>query len=196
MAIAAAAVALASCGNDDPNDGGGQPGKQLFVAKCGSCHILAAAETKGTTGPNLDAAFADSLASGMSRSTVESVVRKQIEIPMGNVMPADLVQGDEADAVAAYVADSIGKGAATKTGGGASSAAGAKQAFTQTCGSCHTLADAGTSGTTGPNLDQIKPDSALVLSTIKAGPGVMPPNLLSGKQAKDVADYISSMAGK
>jgi mono/diheme cytochrome c family protein len=107
--IAAATLVLASCGTDNPNDGGGQPGKQLFVQKCGSCHVLAAAETKGVTGPNLDNAFKQSLESGIKRGTIESVVRKQIEIPMGNVMPADLVTGEQADAVAAYVAGAVGE---------------------------------------------------------------------------------------
>ena len=35
-----------------------------------------------------------------------------------------------------------------------------KQIFTQSCGTCHTLADAGTNGQVGPNLDQLKPDKA------------------------------------
>jgi plastocyanin len=108
-ALVAVIVAIAGCGNDQPNDLSGQPGKQLFVQKCGSCHVLAAADTKGVTGPNLDSAFKESLYAGEKRSTVESVVRKQIEIPQGNVMPANLVKGKDADAVAAYVADSIGK---------------------------------------------------------------------------------------
>ena len=89
------------------------------MQKCGSCHVLQAAGTKGVTGPNLDAAFRQDLKDGFRRSTIESVVRKQIALPMGKVMPANLVEGKDADAVAAYVADAIGKplaaGASTKS---------------------------------------------------------------------------------
>jgi plastocyanin len=99
---------VAGCGSDEANDPAGQPGKQLFVEKCGSCHVLAAAETKGVTGPNLDAAFDQSLDAGIKRSTIESVVLGQIRQPMGNIMKPDLVDGKDAEAVAGYVADSVG----------------------------------------------------------------------------------------
>ena len=36
-----------------PGAGGNDP-KLLFQSNCGSCHVLAAADTKGTVGPNLD----------------------------------------------------------------------------------------------------------------------------------------------
>lgn len=89
-------------------------------------------------------------------------------------------------------------------GGGATAksvaaVAAGKQIFTQSCGTCHTLADAGTSGRVGPVLDQVKPSKALVLSALKnggLGSGTMPANLVTGKDAQDVADYVSSVAGK
>ena len=78
----------------------------------------------------------------------------------------------------------------TKTAGGkskaaAGGAAGAlvakgKVLFTQTCGSCHTLANAGTAGQVGPNLDQVKPTEQRVLNALKKGglgSGTMPANL-------------------
>ena len=71
-----------------------------------------------------------------------------------------------------------------------------KQLFAGTCGSCHTLADAGTSGTFGPNLDELKPDKERVLAAIKSGPGGMPENLFEGEQADTVAEYVSGAAGK
>jgi cytochrome c553 len=83
-------------------------------------------------------------------------------------------------------------------GGGAASAAG-KLIFTQSCGTCHTLADAGTQGQVGPVLDQVKPDKQRVLNAIKKGglgSGTMPANLVSGKEADQVAEYVSSVAGK
>jgi cytochrome c oxidase subunit I len=70
--------------------------------------------------------------------------------------------------------------------------------FSQTCGACHTLAAAGTSGTVGPNLDQLKPTEATVLRAIQiggTGDGRMPPNLYSGAQAQAVANYVASTAG-
>ena len=84
-------------------------------------------------------------------------------------------------------------------GGEASAAAEGKQIFTQSCGTCHTLSDAGTNGTVGPNLDQLKPDEARVLAAIEnggAGTGAMPANIVTGTEAEAVAAYVSSVAGK
>ena len=74
-----------------------------------------------------------------------------------------------------------------------------KQIFTQSCGTCHTLSDAGTNGSVGPNLDQLKPDKARVQSAIEnggAGTGAMPANIVTGEEAEAVATYVSSVAGK
>src|SRR3954462_3653507 len=124
IAGAALLVALAGCQAKQ-----GQPdlvnGKKLFVGKCGSCHILARAGSKGTTGPNLDQAFNRALKDGFKRDTFESVVVKQIEYPNVNgIMPGKLVTGRAAEDVAAYVASSVDRkgkapGAlATAVGGG------------------------------------------------------------------------------
>ena len=75
------------------------------------------AGTKGVQGPNLDLAFIQSIRDGLGRSTIEGVVRKQISLPEGGQMPADLVKGDDADSVAAYVANAVGKPAAPGAGG-------------------------------------------------------------------------------
>lgn len=80
----------------------------------------------------------------------------------------------------------------------APSAAG-KELFVNTCGTCHTLANAGTTGTAGPNLDQLKPDEARVLAAIAnggTGSGIMPKGLYAGKQAQEAAQYVSSVAGQ
>src|SRR3954447_1217643 len=93
-----------------------------------------------------------------------------------------------------------GKGQTSTNGGGGNkgteTASSGKQLFTNTCGSCHTLKDAGTSGTFGPNLDQLKPDEATVRNQIRHGGGGMPAGLLSGAKAATVAAYVSSVAGK
>lgn len=83
-------------------------GKQEFVAKCGSCHTLARASTKGTVGPNLDEAFRASLDEGLQRSAVRSVVEGQIENPnRSGAMPADLASGAKLASIAAYVAEAV-----------------------------------------------------------------------------------------
>jgi mono/diheme cytochrome c family protein len=73
-----------------------------------------------------------------------------------------------------------------------------KQVFaTAGCTACHTLADAGSTGTVGPNLDQAKPPATLVVQRVTNGKGPMPPfkGQLSEKQIEDVAAYVSSVAG-
>jgi plastocyanin len=114
-------------------------GKTLFAQKCGGCHTLARAGTTGTAGPDLDAAFARSRQDGLKSSTFEGVVLRQIENPNLNdqidpqtekplpKMPADVVTGDDARDVAAYVAQAAavpGKDTGQLAGAGAKKAAG------------------------------------------------------------------------
>ena len=83
-------------------------GKQDFVAKCGSCHTLARANTKGIVGPNLDEAFRASVAEGLERNTIRGVVEHQVEFPnREGVMPAGLIHGAAVSDVAAYVAQAV-----------------------------------------------------------------------------------------
>jgi mono/diheme cytochrome c family protein len=81
-----------------------------------------------------------------------------------------------------------------------------KELFQINCGSCHTLASAGTDGVVGPNLDDLlappgaPPEpSAIkprVLNAIENGiQGRMPADILSGEQAERVADFVSQTAG-
>jgi mono/diheme cytochrome c family protein len=140
-------------------------------------------------------------------------------------MPAKLVTGADANDVAAYVASVAGLpvGAttattttapaltttaastteatttqATTTGGGSSLAAQGKQVFESAgCASCHTLKDAGATGTVGPNLDDAKPPKALVVDRVTNGKGVMPSfkGQLTPQEIAAVAAYVSSVAG-
>jgi mono/diheme cytochrome c family protein len=106
-------------------------------------------------------------------------------------MPQDLVKGVDADAVASYVAMVAGKPvAAKKTTNG-------KDIFTANCGSCHTLADAGTHGNVGPNLDQLKPSFEIAQHQVINGGGAMPAfkGTLTVAQISAVAKYVSSVAG-
>jgi outer membrane protein assembly factor BamB len=70
--------------------------------------------------------------------------------------------------------------------------------FDSTCASCHTLAAAGSTGTVGPNLDQLKPSDALVVHQVTNGGGGMPAfgSSLSKTQIQSVALFVSSVAGK
>jgi plastocyanin len=111
----ATALAASGCGSDSPPDVA--RGKELFTQRCGACHILQNANTRGVQGPNLDLAFKQSIADGIGRSTVANVVEEQINQPMGNQMPADLYKGEDARDVGAYVASAIGKPAEGGAGG-------------------------------------------------------------------------------
>lgn len=93
--------------NDNPNL---IAGKQEFVAKCGACHTLARANTKGTVGPNLDEAFRASLSEGLRRSAVRTVIEGQVENPNRyGVMPSGLASGATLANIAAYVAESVAR---------------------------------------------------------------------------------------
>lgn len=228
LALAVAALVASGCGTvgvSRAGQGDTGRGKQLFVAKCGSCHVLADAGTQGTIGPNLDAAFAQARRDGLGETTIQSVVRGQIAYPVEQPptgqtgMPANLVTGDDADAVAAYVATAAGRPGAGGAGGAAGGGAGGGADQTTTegtttreaggggadgkavfasagCGSCHTLAAAGASGTVGPNLDEARPSAATVEQRVREGKGVMPSfaGRLSDAEIAAVAEYVSKSA--
>lgn len=65
------------------------------------------------------------------------------------------------------------------------------------CGGCHTLADAGSTGAVGPNLDEAQPSEDRVVEIVTNGQGGMPSfsGSLSEQQIADVAAYVSSVAG-
>jgi mono/diheme cytochrome c family protein len=138
-------------------------GKVMFQKTCGGCHTLSHANTSGTTGPNLDDAFRQDKSDGVKSTSIQGLIDSWIRYPnTQGVMPAGLLKGQDAQDVAAYVAAVAARpgqdtGALAAAGGvqGTSPAAG-KQVFTGVggCGSCHTLAAAGSTGTVGPNLDQ------------------------------------------
>jgi cytochrome c2 len=161
LAVAAAAlVAFAGCDLNENADL--DRGRDLFVAQCGTCHALSQAGTSTQIGPDLDAAFANARASGMDNDTIEGVVQTQIANPrtvdendpqyQKTFMPADLVTGQDAEDVAAYVASVAGIPGAQPPPLGDP-----QEVFTEKCGSCHALQAAGTAGTTGPDLDEVLP---------------------------------------
>jgi mono/diheme cytochrome c family protein len=157
MVVAAVALSLAACGRDE-NDLSN--GKALFTQECGTCHILGRAGTQGRTGPSLDAAFRAALQDGMNRETVQGIVHDQILNPRQNsAMPAELVTGEDAEDVAAYVAYAAnrpGEDEGALAQAGLAGARTGEQIFTAAgCAGCHTLAKANANGTIGPSLDDL-----------------------------------------
>jgi mono/diheme cytochrome c family protein len=210
LAAAALALPLAACGRDEPDL---TTGKALFTQKCGSCHQLARAGTQGQTGPNLDAAFRASLDEGFTRDTVEGIVHRQILHPRrGSVMPANLVTGEDAKDVAAYVAYAThkqGQDTGALAQAGLAGATTGEQIFTAAgCAGCHTLSKAGATGTIGPSLNDLanspnikgSPEdyvresvvdpNAVIVSGFQ--PGVMPSfkGKLNDKQLNALVQYL------
>jgi mono/diheme cytochrome c family protein len=86
----------------------------------------------------------------------------------------------------------------TETTASAGDATAGKKVFaTAGCTSCHTLKDAGSTGTVGPNLDERKPSYDKVIERVTNGKAPMPPfaGTLTPQQIQDVAAYVSSVAG-
>ena len=211
-------VVLAGCGSGGYSTEGSQSaGKQLFSdGQCSGCHTLADFGSTATIGPNLDDAFAQARADGMTTDTFIQIVREQILFPITETstgspgMPppdetlpeCDDVEGgafcvedqkQAAQDLAAYVGSVAGTGVTPTP----PSATDGKSIFTANCAACHTLADAGTTGTVGPNLDDSRPSKELVVDRVTNGRGQMPSfeDSLDPSQIAAVADYVSTTAG-
>jgi mono/diheme cytochrome c family protein len=204
----AALVAFSGCDLQENADT--ERGEQLFTQKCGSCHALTAAGTNADVGPNLDLAFKAARAAGMDQDTIEGVVESQIENPrpaspedVEVYMPANLVEGEDAADVAAYVASVAG------VPGIKPPEFIAPEFFATNCGGCHTLGAAGTTGTVGPNLDDVLPGQSPAQvsesitdpeAQIESGfpAGVMPANYgetLTPEQLQQLVRYLLQSAG-
>lgn len=217
LALSLAAVALVALSGCGVATGGDTTrGRQLFTAKCSTCHALKDAASPPGVGPDLDAAFAQARAKGMDPDTIAGVVKAQVENPRpstGNPsvsMPADLVSGDDLEDVAAYVASVAGapgiKAPKLPNDPGA-------QVFVSTqpsCGGCHTLKATGSAGTTGPDLDKVIPgmSAAEVKESIvdpnkkiASGypPNVMPDTFgqtIDPQDLDDLVNFLLKYAGK
>ena len=186
-------------------------GEQLFTQKCGSCHALTGAGTNSTVGPDLDDAFKQARASGMDQDTIEGVVESQIENPrpaspedIEVYMPANLVEGEDLRDVAAYVASVAG------VPGIEPPEFIAPEFFATNCGGCHVLSQAGTTGTTGPNLDEALPGQSpeqiaqsITEPDSQLSPGfpagVMPQNYgdtVTPQQLQQLVRYLQQSAGR
>lgn len=188
-------------------------GRLLFKSDCGTCHALKEAGTTATIGPDLDASFAASRAAGMDQDTIEGVVTDQIAEPRvtdpsdPTYMPPKILEGQDADDVAAYVASVAGvpgiESAEAPGGPGG-------QVFANNgCGACHTLAASASVGTVGPNLDEELPgQSATTIEESIVDPakeitsgfsaGVMPDTYGDSIPAADLeklVNYLTTCAG-
>ena len=198
-----------------PEEGNTTRGKELFVEgengkqSCASCHALADAGATGVVGPDLDEAFGPGRRQGFKESTIRAIVADQIRFPSrgsrteaDQEMPANLVTGENVDAVASYVASVAGVpgagGGTQAAGGGQGGATDGKTVFTSNCAGCHTLAAAGTSGTVGPNLDQSRPSRNEAEQKVRKGGGGMPAfeGRLTDQQIQAVAEYVATNAGR
>ena len=210
LGVGVAALTLAACGTGGKVSASAdaQNGKALFQQKCAGCHALAAVGSTATIGPNLDDAFAQARSEGFKESAIANIVHDQIRFAgqyptaqnnpdfLQANMPANLVKGKDAEDVAAFVAANAGVSgfAVSQT----VSSTNGKDIFKSQCASCHTLKDAGTTGTVGPNLDQLKPPFAVAQNQVIQGGGVMPAfkGKLTDAQIKAVARYVADNAGK
>jgi len=185
-----------------------QNGKALFQQQCAGCHALAAVGSAGGIGPNLDDSFAQARAEGFKETAIANIVHDQIRFPgqystaqnnpnyLKANMPANLIKGQDADDVAAFVAANAGMQGFSESQ--VISGTNGKQIFKSRCASCHTLKDAGATGTIGPNLDQLKPPFQVAQNQVIHGGGVMPAfkGVLTDAQIRAVAKYVSANAGK
>ncbi len=214
LALAATALvglAVSACGTTTADV---ENGRTLFIENCGTCHTLAQAGTTAEVGPNLDDAFAAARAAGEGGETIEGVVEAQVEYPRpGNgdpaaSMPADLVEGQDLQDVAAYVGKWAGvPGAAPPEVPGGPGA----QVFANNgCGGCHALAAAGSGGQVGPDLDEVLPGQSAAMvresivdpnaQVVQGYPAnVMPANFgekLTEEELNDLVQYLIESTGK
>ena len=183
-------------------------GRKVFQTTCAGCHTLAAAGSTATIGPNLDASFAEARSEGFKESAILDIVHDQIKFPgqypvsasnpdfLKANMPANLVTGQDAIDVAAYVAANAGLQGFVQAA--VISGANGKQIFVAKCGGCYMLRAAGATGTQGPNLDVLKPAFPRVKKQVINGGGIMPAfkGVLNDAQINAVAKYVAEHAGK
>ena len=75
-----------------------------------------------------------------------------------------------------------------------------RELFGLRCANCHTLKAANAVASIGPNLDQLRPNKAIVLNAIENGKsegnGQMAGGLYTGQDAEDVAEFVAKAVGQ
>jgi mono/diheme cytochrome c family protein len=219
--LAALILAVGSgCGTGGQAKGGdANRGRDLFrtEGQCAGCHTLADAGSRGEVGPNLDHAFMRSKEEGFEESTIKNIVLDQIRFPRnGSAMPADLVEGQDAVDVAAYVAKCAASTDKTACPGPAAGSGGEGLFVSLGCQGCHSIDGSPSSGPTFKGLfgsmviltngKAVKADEQYLLDSIldpdKAivkgyQPGVMTAVVKKGQvpedQAKQLVDFIKKL---
>jgi mono/diheme cytochrome c family protein len=124
---------------------------------------------------------------GARRST--AIVITAVFVVMGIAVPAAVIAGNHGEKKAGSAR--VNLTASQKRG---------RELFGTVCQQCHTLAEANAVGQVGPNLDKLKPPKALVLDAVlhgrARGAGTMPAGLYTGRDAQDVAAFVSAVAGR
>jgi len=160
----------------------------LALAGCGGSGGTTATEQGGAAGEEPNAA----------KEAEEAPAEEEAEAPAEEAEeePAE----EEAEEEPAEEAPAEEEAGGEEAAGGAAALAEGKTVFTTDCGSCHTLQAAGTSGTVGPDLDELEPELATVENQVINGGGPMPAfgkeGTLSPKEIKAVSAYVSTEAGK
>ena len=85
----------------------------------------------------------------------------------------------------------------TETTTGETSFAAGRTVFVANCGSCHTLSEAGTTGTIGPSLDGASLPQDAVEEQVRNGGGAMPAfeGVLSDEEIENVGAYVAEASG-
>ena len=118
IVLAGGALVLSGCGDAENSLASANidAGRTLFVQNCGGCHTMVEAGTKGISGPNLDDAFRYPRQQGFEETQFFGVTKRWIQIsPQPDkpgsypvAMPQNLVTGQDAIDVSAYVAKFAG----------------------------------------------------------------------------------------
>jgi mono/diheme cytochrome c family protein len=188
LLAALSALVLAACGSSsDPNVGSTAIQESPAEAVAGEPGGEEAGE-EGATGE-------EATGEGTEEGAGEGAGAGEEEAEPGS--KADSVPSEgETEGVQAGQKPGGKEGEQIQEGGTATLAAG-KSEFETNCGSCHTLAEAGTMGEVGPNLDELMPELALVEKQVTEGGGGMPAfqGVLTGEEIAAVASYVSTVAG-
>lgn len=211
--FAAFLVAIVAAGCSGTTTADVDRGRTIFIESCGACHAMAEAGTSSTVGPDMDHSFSAAREAGMNDETIKGVVIPQVRFPRPMTdnptvsMPADIVEGRDLEDVATYIGRYAGvPGAAPPQVEGGPGA----QVFADFgCAGCHVLAEAGATGSAGPDLDQVLPGRSTELihqdivdpeAEIADGypAGVMPSNYgdqMSQEQLDDLVNFLIEATG-
>ncbi len=148
-------------------------GRELFGEHCGVCHTLAAASTAGKVGPNLDMLrpAASIVLHTINNGCLPNPPKGSAETCLGQgVMPADVVQGSDANDVAMFVAKATGASTALTSASSSSSSATSSSSSTTSTSSSATTTSTSSSSSAAPS--SAGKSSAAVKISAKKIPGL------------------------